>query len=98
MSAGLEILLQADKNTPPASLNTLLQRMGDDEVRYHLDWHATLAAREVVRHANTHECIACVVIDAPENWPGPASAWHKLACPLVVTAKAHTPETSSPSR
>ena len=87
MSAGLEILLQADKNTPPAALAALLQRLAEEEVRYHLDWRATLAAGEVVRYANTHECITCVVIDAPENWPGSASAWEKLACPLVVTAQ-----------
>lgn len=90
MSAGLEILLQADKNAPPAPLAALLLRLERDEVRYHLDWHATLAAREVVRYANTHECITCVVIDSPENWPGSAGVWDKLACPLVVTAQQRT--------
>lgn len=90
MSAGLEILLQADRNAPPAPLATMLERLAKDEVIYHLDWHATLDAREVVRYANTHECITCVVIDAPENWPGSASAWDKLACPLVVTAQQHS--------
>lgn len=88
MNAGLEVLLQADRNAPPVALAALLQRLAEDEVHYHLDWRATLAASEVVRHANTHECITCVVIDAPENWPGSASAWDKLACPLVVTAQA----------
>jgi hypothetical protein len=87
MSAGLEILLQADKNSPPAPLAAMLQRLAEDGVRYHLDWCATLASREVVRYANTHECITCVMIDAPENWTGSASAWDKLACPLVVTAQ-----------
>lgn len=90
MSAGLEILLQADKNAPPAPLAAMLQRLEADEVLYRLDWHTTLGAREVVRYANTHECIACVVIDAPETWPGSAGAWDKLACPLVVTAQQHS--------
>lgn len=88
MNAGLEILLCGDRNAPPAALTALLQNLTNDEVPYRLDWHAALAAREVVRYANTHECITCVVIDAPENWPGPAGAWDKLACPLVVTAQA----------
>lgn len=90
MSAGVEILLQADKNAPPAPLAAMLQRLDDDEVLYHLDWQATLGVREVVRYANTHECIACVVIDAPETWPGSVGAWDKLACPLVVTAQQHS--------
>ena len=98
MSAGLEILLQADKNSPPAPLDAMLKRLADDEVRYHLAWHATLATREVVRYANTHECIACVVIDAPENWPGSTSAWDKLACPLVVTTQSHGVEASTHAR
>jgi len=88
MNAGLEILLQGDRDVPPAALDALLQRLTQDEVHYHLDWHAALPAREVVRYANTHECITCVVIDTPENWPGSADAWDKLACPLVVTAQA----------
>lgn len=90
MSASMEILLQADREAPPAQFEAMLQHLAKDEVPYHLDWRATLAAGEVVRHANTHECIACVIIDAPENWPGAASAWDKLACPLVVTAQQHS--------
>lgn len=94
MSAGLEILLQADKDVPPAPLENMLQHLADDGVRHHLSRHETLSAREVVRYANTHECIACVVIDTPENWPGSSSAWEKLDCPLVVTAQHPSPSTS----
>ncbi len=87
MSASLEILLQTDREVPPASLENMLQQLADDGVRHHLSRHETLSAREVVRYANTHECIACVVIDSPENWPGSSSAWERLDCPLVVTAQ-----------
>lgn len=87
MSASLEILLQTDKETPPAALENMLQPLRDDGVRHHMSRHETLSAREVVRYANTHECIACVVIDSPESWPSSGNAWEKLDCPLVVTTQ-----------
>lgn len=87
MSAGLEILMQADKEDLPKPLPELLRQIEVEAVPYRIGYQATLSAQEVVRHANTHECVACVVIDAPENWGGPASVWEKLACPLVVAQK-----------
>lgn len=87
MNAGLEVLLQGDKNDPPAPLASMLHLLEKDGVDYRLDWNAALTAREVVRYANTHECIACVVIDCPEDWPGSTGIWDKLACPLVVIAQ-----------
>jgi hypothetical protein len=94
MSATLEILLQADKEVPPAPLENMLQQLTAEGVRHHLSQQETLSTREVVRYANTHECIACVVIDTPENWPGSSGAWEKLDCPLVVTAQHLSPSTS----
>ncbi len=85
MNAGLEILLQGDRENPPALLAELLQLIDADEVPYRLTWQTALSAQEVVRYGNTHECVTCVVIDTPENWGGPANVWEKLACPLVAT-------------
>lgn len=85
MSAGLEILIQGDKDNPPETLATLLRQIEEEALKYRISYQATLSAAEVVRYANTHECVACVVIDAPEKWGGPAGAWEKLACPLVAT-------------
>lgn len=90
MSAGLEILMQADKEDLPEPLPELLRQVEAEAVPYRIGYQATLSAREVVRYANTHECVACVVIDAPENWGGQAGVWEKLACPLVVAAQKPT--------
>jgi len=87
MSAGLEILMQADKENLPVQLPELLRQIEAEAVPYRIGYQMTLSAQEVVRYANTHECVACVVIDAPENWGGQASTWEKLACPLVVAAQ-----------
>lgn len=87
MSAGLEILMQADKENLPASLAGLLQQLEAAAVPYRIAYQTALSAHEVVRYANTHECVACVVIDAPQSWGGQAGVWEKLACPLVVAAQ-----------
>ena len=91
MSAGLEILMQADKESLPTSLAGLLRQIDEVEVPYRISCQAALSAQEVVRYANTHECVTCVVIDSPENWGGQSGVWEKLACPLVVTAQAGSP-------
>lgn len=87
MNAGLEILMQADKENLPAPLAGLLRQLEAEEVQYRIGYQPALSAQEVVRYANTHECVACVVIDSPESWGGHAGAWEKLACPLVVAAQ-----------
>lgn len=86
MSAGLEILMQADKENPPAPLAGLLRQCEEDGLQYRIGYQPTLSVQEVVRYANTHECVACVVIDSTESWGGQAGAWEKLACPLAVAA------------
>lgn len=87
MNAGLEILMQADKENLPAPLAGLLRQLEAEEVQYRIGYQPALSAQEVVRYANTHECVICVVIDSPENWGGHTGVWEKLACPLVVAAQ-----------
>jgi len=87
MSAGLEILMQADRESPPEIDAGQARHLQEEGIAYRLTCRAALSAQDVVRYANTHECVVCVVIDAPENWGGASAVWEKLACPLVVTAQ-----------
>lgn len=83
MGAELEILLGGGPAALPAELQQRLEGWRSEGGNWLIEQRERLAASEVVRHANTHECIACVVIEAPESW-GNATAWEKLACPLVA--------------
>lgn len=91
MNAGLEVLVQAERDKPSDLLAGQLRELDATGIPSRITYSARLSAQEVIRYANTHECVACVAIDAPESWDAPATVWDKLACPLVVTAQQPAP-------
>lgn len=89
LGAGLDILLAARSGQLPAEVNALIRTLRDEGVAYSLSQYEELRRRDVVRYANTHECIATVVIDSLEGWESAARSrssnpWASLACPLVT--------------
>jgi hypothetical protein len=91
MGAGLDILLLADGERLPAEVEALVQSLRADGVMYSLTRKPQLRRRDIVQYANTHECVATVVIDSLEGWESVAQdktsdPWRKLACPLVTAA------------
>jgi len=90
MDAGLDIMLVSGEEKPPPQLENFIQGLQQDGIHYHLTQQAVLHSREIVRYANTHECISTVMIDSLGNWAAPedekgSDPWRKLDCPLVVT-------------
>ena len=93
LGAGLDILLVARSSQLPAEVNALIRALRDEGVAYSLSRYEALRRRDVVRYANTHECIATVVIDSLEGWESVARSrtsnpWASLACPLVTAVPA----------
>ncbi|MRR49741.1 MAG: hypothetical protein EG825_02320 [Rhodocyclaceae bacterium] len=91
MEAGLDILLLAGGEDLPAEVADLVKTLREAGVMYSLTRKPVLRRRDVVEYANTHECIATVVIDSLEGWESVAAdrasdPWAKLACPLVTAA------------
>lgn len=91
MDAELEILVRAPGDTLPEELDAFIRSLREDDVAYALTQKPVLRRRDIVRHANTHECISTVVIDSLEGWEVVAEdrgsdPWSKLACPLVTAA------------
>ncbi|MCA1973009.1 MAG: hypothetical protein LDL44_09225 [Caenispirillum sp.] len=89
MDADLEILLRAGGETLPQELARFIASLQRDDVAYTLTRKPVLRRRDIVQHANTHECIATVVIDSLEGWENvaqdrSADPWRGLACPLVT--------------
>lgn len=89
MDADLEILLLAGGETLPQELATFIKSLQQEGIAYALTRKPMLRRRDIVQHANTHECIAAVVIDSLEGWESVAqdrgaNPWQKLACPLVT--------------
>lgn len=92
MEAELDILLraagEAGDDLPPA-LAAFIASLRAEGVPYTLTRKPELRRRDIVQYANTHECIATVVIDSLAGWEGvaadrAAAPWAKLACPLVT--------------
>lgn len=89
MDAGLDIMLSSgDKGLPPL-LENFVQSLQQDGIHYRLTQQAVLRSKEIVRYANTHECISTVMIDSLGKWTAPedekgSDPWRKLDCPLVV--------------
>lgn len=89
MDAGLDIMLSSgDKGLPPL-LENFIQSLQQDGIHYRLTQQAVLCSKEIVRYANTHECISTVMIDSLDKWTAPedekgSDPWRKLDCPLVV--------------
>lgn len=91
MDAGLDILLLAHGERLPAEVATLIASLRREGVMYSLTQRPLLRRRDIVQYANTHECIATVVIDSLEGWESVAEdrasdPWARLACPLVTAA------------
>jgi hypothetical protein len=91
LDAGLDILLLAIGESLPIEVAALVGSLREDGVAYSLTRKPQLRRRDIVQYANTHECIATVVIDSLEGWESvaedrAADPWAKLACPLVTAA------------
>lgn len=89
LGAGLDILLACREGQLPAAVTTLIKTLRDEGVIYTLSQCTQLRRRDVVRYANTHECITTVVIDSLEGWESlahgrTANPWKNLHCPLVT--------------
>jgi hypothetical protein len=97
LEAGLDILLLASGERLPAEVTELVRALRAEGVMYSLTQKTQLRRRDVVAYANTHECIATVVIDSLEGWESVAenrgsNPWLKLACPLVTAVPPKTTE------
>ncbi|MEW6513082.1 MAG: hypothetical protein AB1443_03675 [Pseudomonadota bacterium] len=93
LGAGLDILLACQSGQLPAAVADLIKTLRDEGVAYNISRYEELRRRDVVQYANTHECIATVVIDSLEGWESVARSrssnpWKKLACPLVTAVPA----------
>lgn len=91
LDASLDILLLARGDDLPAEVLELVRTLREQGVIYALTRRTQLRRRDIVQYANTHECIAAVVIDSLEGWESVAedrasNPWRKLACPLVTAA------------
>lgn len=89
LGAGLDILLAFQGRQLPAEVADLVKTLRDEGVVYRISQFDQLRRRDVVQYANTHECIATVVIDSLDGWERIARSrssnpWANLACPLVT--------------
>lgn len=93
LGAGLDILLASRDRLLPAAVGELVKTLRAEGVPYTISHFDQLSRRDVVRYANTHECVATVVIDSLEGWESIARSratdpWKSLACPLVTAVPA----------
>lgn len=91
MDADLDILLLAAGEELPPEVKSFISTLQREGVAYTLTRKPLLRRRDIVEYANTHECIATVVIDSLEGWESVAQdrasdPWRRLACPLVTAA------------
>lgn len=91
MDAELDILVRAPGDTLPPEVDAFIRTLREAGVAYSLSQKPVLRRRDIVQHANTHECISTVVIDSLEGWEVVAEdrasdPWAKLSCPLVTAA------------
>lgn len=91
LDADLDIQLLAAGGQMPAEVRAFVKTLHDEDIAYTLSVKPLLRRRDIVQYANTHECIATVVIDSLEGWESVAQdrasdPWRKLACPLVTAA------------
>ena len=96
MDADLDILVLSNNETLPPEVEDFVKTLRDEGVAYTLAVRPLLRRRDIVQYANTHECVASVVIDSREGWESVAQdrasdPWRKLACPLVTAAPPKTP-------
>ena len=91
MNADLDILLLAAGDALPHEVEAFIKTLQQEDVAYTLTRKPLLRRRDIVEYANTHECIATVVIDSLAGWESVAQdrasdPWRRLACPLVTAA------------
>lgn len=91
MDAELDILARVSGSSLPTDLADFIASLRSEGVAYSLSQKPALRRRDIVRYANTHECISTVVIDSLEGWEVVAAdrssdPWARLACPLVTAA------------
>jgi hypothetical protein len=89
MDAGIDIVLVSDEERIPSALEQFMREMQREGIHCRLKRERNMLGRDIVRYANTHECISTVVIGSLGNWMGAGSdknndPWRKLDCPLVV--------------
>ncbi|MDP2811822.1 MAG: hypothetical protein Q8O34_16915 [Rhodocyclaceae bacterium] len=95
LDADLDILFLAAGEGLPVEVDEFVRTLRDEGIAYTLTRKPLLRRRDIVQHANTHECISTVVIDSLEGWESVAEdrasdPWAKLACPLVTAAPKTT--------
>ncbi len=98
LEADLDVLVLAAGETLPVEVENFVRSLQEEGVAYTLTRQTLLLRRDIVHYANTHECIATVVIDSLEGWESvaldrAADPWKKLACPLVTAAPAKPAKT-----
>ncbi len=91
MDAELDILARVSGASLPGDLAAFIAGLRAEGVPYSLSQKPELRRRDIVDYANTHECVATVVIDSLEGWERVAAdrstdPWSRLACPLVTAA------------
>ena len=95
MEAELDILVRVRGDVLPIELQDFIASLQGEGVAYTLSLKPLMRRRDIVLHANSHECIATVVIDSLEGWEVVAEdrasdPWAKLACPLVTAVPPKT--------
>ena len=96
MDAELDILVRTSQTRLPKDLAAFIGELRNDGVPYALSQKPEMRRRDIVDYANTHECVATVVIDSLEGWETVAAdrnsdPWARLACPLVTAAPPKKP-------
>lgn len=91
MDAELDILARFGGAALPPSFESFLEALRVRGLAYTVTIDPGLRRRDVVRYANSHECVCTVVIDSIEAWEavaadGGGNPWEHLACPLVTAA------------
>lgn len=101
MGADVDVLVLAAGESVPREVDAFVKSLRDEGIGYTLTVRPELRRRDIVNYANTHECVATVVIDSLEGWESIAAdrasnPWNKLACPLVTAAPAKNPTRRQP--
>lgn len=79
IQAGLEIL----SNEGSFSIENFLKKLYEAGIYHRTIPYQGSLEEAVIHYANTHSCIAFVVVDSLEQW-GQENSWNQLTCPLVV--------------
>lgn len=88
VDAGLDIVLITEHAELPEILEQFVREMRQEGIPCRLTRDAAMRRADIVRYANTHECILTVLIDSVGKWADwghdkSSDPWRKLDCPLV---------------